>query len=183
MKVISNFIPKIFQKEKGFTVIETVTTLVIAGILAAIATPSLIGMYRQQKVKEALEQLHGALEEAQRQAMLKGQGCTVNIDTTNNRVNSANDDCLLSTRILPDEAKMETNIDPPQIEFSFKGNTANINTNPSGDQGTVVISRSDGSGYRRCLVITNGLGIMRTGFYDGSTSPITSNNCTTLEDL
>ena len=183
MKVISNLIPKISQKEQGFTIIETITTLIVAGILTAIATPSLVGMYRQQKVKEALEQLEGALEEAQRQAMLKGQGCLVDIDTTNNEISSANSNCLLSTRSLPEEVTMATNIagGTPQIEFSYKGNTSNITTNPANAQGTIVISRTDSSGYRRCLVITNGLGIMRTGFYDGSTSPITSNNCTTSE--
>jgi prepilin-type N-terminal cleavage/methylation domain-containing protein len=175
-----NFIPQIPKQEQGFTLAEMLVTLTVASILVAVSVPSLVGFYQQQQVKDALEELQGALQEAQRQAMRKGQSCTVNLGTANNQITSAGG-CLLTTRILPSKVTMSTNINSARILFSYKGNTSDITTTPSGDQGTVVISRSDGAGYKRCLVITNGLGIMRTGFYDGSTTPISSNNCTTLE--
>jgi hypothetical protein len=48
--------------------------------------------------------------------------------------------------------------------------------------GTVVIYSSDSSTNKMgCLAISNGLGIIRTGDYNGSTASISANNCTTSQ--
>ncbi len=157
---------------QGFTLIETLVIVVIIGILSAIATPSLLGMLNRNKVSNALDQTQGALQEAQREAMRKSQQCTVTLDTTNSKVTSP---CLSTgTRTLPSGIAIATNLPSSTVTFSFRGNTTN-----SGK--IVVYDLNDSNQQKRCLVISNGLGIMRTGKYSGSTTStsITDNNCDT----
>ncbi len=181
----------VHRKVRGFTLTEMLATMIIAGVLFAVATPSFLGWFNNSKVKSGLEQLQGALTEAQRQAMRKGKICSVTIETK--KIDGESRDvitfykpeskppykysgCLLSDRILPKGVILKPKLNttsPPRIEFSLKGNTRN--------GGTIVVSMSDDSGEKRCLVISPGLGIMRTGIYNGDTSSITSDNCTTSD--
>ena len=165
----------VHKYEHGFTLVEALITVVVASILAAISVSSFLGLYNQNKVKNALTQLEVALREAQRQAMYKNQSCTVNLDTTNNQITSTGD-CLVDSNILLDRVAISTNLsgNPSAISFSFKGNTPT--------SGTVVLSKPDSSGEKRCLAISKGLGIIRTGIYSGSpNSPITDSNCITSQ--
>lgn len=156
------------NKNQGFTLIETLIILVIIGILSAIAAPSFLSMYKRNKVNDALIQVQGALQEAQRQAIRNNKSCTVTIDTTNKKVTAP---CLVTgDRILDSSISIATN--ETSIQFSIKG------TITLADAGTVVLSNPDTS-KKSCLVISSPLGIMRTGEYSGSTSPISKNNCTT----
>ena len=167
----------VHKKERGFTLTEMLVTVIVAGILAAITTPSMVGMFNNSKVKSALEELNGALTEAQRQAMRRGKSCTVSIDTTHNQITVAtgtgSEGCLLSDRTFPDELKMTTNISGNQVKFSFRGNTT------LSDQGTIVITTQNGSGDQRCLVVSNALGAIKTGIYNGNATSPTAANCNT----
>ena len=115
----------VHKKEQGFTLTEMLVTIIIAGILAAISTPNLLIWYNNTQVKRAVEQLQGALTEAQRQAMRRGESCTVTLDITNQKITNStgSEGCLLSDRILPTGVAMTTNISGNNIQFSFKGNT------------------------------------------------------------
>jgi prepilin-type N-terminal cleavage/methylation domain-containing protein len=171
------------NQNQGFTLIETLIIVVIIGVLSALAGPSFLSMFNRNKVNDALDQLRGALQEAQREAIRKSQSCTVTIDTTNKKITGP---CLVTgTRDLCDErdassnciksrVAIVTNLSPSSIQFSFRGNTTAM--------GTVVIYSSDSSTNKMgCLAISNGLGIIRTGDYNGSTASISANNCTTSQ--
>jgi prepilin-type N-terminal cleavage/methylation domain-containing protein len=161
---------------RGVTLLEVIFTTVIVGILAAIAGPNLMQLLNENKVQAALDQLRGALQDAQRQSMRKSQQCTVNFEQDTSQgiwmVTGTPFDCLVSsdtTQVISGQTKavkklekgvsLTTNLPgtPPNITFSFKGNTTN--------SGRIILSASNGSGKQRCLVISNGLGIMRTGIY------------------
>ena len=174
------FVPKLTLKNHGFTLIETMTVLVIAGVLTAVAAPNLIGAYQQEQVKNTSEQIEFSLKEAQRFAIRQGQNCQVTLNSTNREISSS-DSCLVNKMTLPDQIVMETNITgtPAIIDFIYKGNISHPSTSVIDDIGTIVLSSSNGGEYKKCIVITQALGLIRSGFYEGSTSPIRSDNCIT----
>lgn len=158
------------NKDRGFTLIETLIILVIIGVLSAIAAPSFLSLFKRNKVNDALVQVQGALQEAQRQAIRNNKSCTVTIDTTNKKVTAP---CLVTgDRILDSSISMATS--ETSIQFSIKG------TITLADAGTVVVSSADTS-KKSCLVISSPLGIMRTGEYSGSTASVSASNCTTSQ--
>lgn len=162
---------QIKKSDRGFTLIELVVVLVIIGIIAGLATPSLIGFFRRNQVNAAMSELLGAIRETQRQAMRQGKVCRLDLDTNTNILTANPPNCLLTTRAIDDDIDIRTNLPGanPNISFSHKGNTTRM--------GTIVLS-SDLTTHQRCFVISLGLGIMRTGYYSGSsTGSISSNNC------
>ena len=173
------------NRNHGFTLFEILIVLVIVGILSAVTAPSFLAIFNKNKVNNALIQLRGALEETQREAIRKSKSCTVTIDTTSKKITSP---CLVTgTRDLCDErdssgnctksrVALVTNLSgtPPTIQFSFRGNTNAM--------GTIVIYSSDNSTSNMgCLAISQGLGIIRTGSYNGSTTSVSASNCTTTQ--
>ena len=95
------------QSNKGFTLIEMLTAVIIVGVLAAIAAPNLLGMLNQTRVKDGLGQVEGAIREAQKLAIRRGRSCSI-VFTTNGTGNSivqvapGFNGCLLNTRELSD---------------------------------------------------------------------------------
>lgn len=158
------------SNNQGFTLIETLTVIIIIGILSAIAAPGLLGMLNRNKVNSALDEVQGALREAQREAMRKSQSCTLTLDSTNSKVTGS---CLVTgSRTLPSGVALKTNLTSSTVTFSFRGNT--------NSSGTIVLYKSDDSNQqKKCLFVFNGLGIMRTGNYsDPIASPIDNAKCT-----
>ncbi len=152
----------------GFTLVELLSAAVLIGIVTAVTAPNVIGMIRSQKVSGSMGSINGAIRETQKQAIRKGERCTVNIDDVNNLITG---DCLLNEREINEHVDIRTTLpgNPPKISFSSKGNTTN--------GGTIVVS-SDASEFQRCFVIAQGLGIMRTGKYAGKkTEPVDPNKC------
>ena len=162
---------------KGFTLIETLVTAVIIGVIAAIAAPNLIGLMNATRVKEGIAQIEGAIKEGQRQAIRLGKRCTVTVDTVNNEITAQTVEatpvnCLLSNRELNDSLEIETN--DAVITFSSKGIPDNTTDS------IFVVHMPNGTNERRCLVITPGLGIMRTGEYNVDPAILDVNNCVQL---
>ena len=168
------------HKTKGFTLIEVLVVVIIVGILSAIGIPNFFALLTKYRIEEALKEIEGALKEGQRQAMRQGKRCRVRINTANNTITGNPSNCLLRERQLRDDISITTNFGSPssfpttfQLSFSYKGNFAAIG-------GKIVVSDVNSSQNRRCLAITNGLGIMRTGIYEGyidRSSSITAGKC------
>lgn len=165
------------SNNQGFTLVETLTVIIFIGILSAIAAPSLLGMLNRNKVTSALDEVQGALREAQREAMRKGQQCTVTLNSTTGKVTGP---CLVTgDRTLPSGVILATNLTSATVlsstvTFSFRGNT--------NDSIKIVLYSNDSNQQKNCLLISDGLGIMRTGKYSGSITPVTSpttDDCTT----
>ena len=159
------------SKHLGFTLIEMLAVTIMIAVVAAIASPSLIGVLRQNQVNAALEKLNGAIKEVQRQAIRQGRMCRINIDIANKQLTGNPTSCLLSDRKIDNNVTIRTNLSgtPPNISFSHKGSTTK--------SGTIVVS-SDLVSTQKCFVISLGLGITRTGNYTGSsTGSVSAANC------
>lgn len=157
------------RNNQGFTLAETAVITVIVGILATLVAPGLIRWVQQKQLDDALVSLQGALREAQTQAVRRSTTCAVLIPDGNGQTltksAASTNGCLLSDRTLPNGVNIISNLqtNPKRISFSFRGNTTN--------SATIVLYRSDTTALKmRCLAISNGLGIMRTGRYSGSTA-------------
>lgn len=185
---------------QGWTLIEIAAVTVIVGILAAMSFPSMVGMQARNGLNNSLSQVKEAIQEAQRSAIKSGRICPVVINTDltvsvlpsqmkyhvsstsvdafpsspllPNPINSANANdpnnyvCITSPVLLPDNINLDARTTITRINFSYKGTTTN--------GGTIVLS-ANGTSDKKCLTISNGLGIFRTGnYYDSTTSPTAS---------
>jgi len=163
------------NSSRGFTLIEMLVIIAVVGILAAISAPSFLAWQNRTRVNNALTDVRGALQEAQREAMRKSKTCTVTLNTTNKKLTSP---CLVTgDRTLPNGVVIATNISgsPAKAAFSYRGTILLSHT------GKIILSTGDNT-YKRCLVVSSPLGIMRTGSYSGSnssSSEVTDGTCTT----
>ena len=161
------------KSDRGFTLIELIIVLVIIGVMAAITTPNFLGLLSRYRLNNSLYQLLGAINEAQRSAMLKSQSCNIVIEPSTNNITTNTAGCLLNNRRLDDSITIRSNFPgaSTSILFSYRGSTTRM--------GTIVLS-SDYTDSQKCFVIALGTGIKRTGDYNGSkTGSVSGSNCQT----
>jgi prepilin-type N-terminal cleavage/methylation domain-containing protein len=160
---------KLSRNSRGFTAIEIAVTVVILGTLAAIASPSMMTWYSNTQVEDAVDRLEGALKESQREAIRRSADCTVTVPTGAAQTLATSDaNCLVSgdrsftnlTLALPPGGSVNT------ATFDYKGRQTT-------GQLTVLISSSQSASTTRCLVASQGLGVIRTGFWNNTTSTCT----------
>jgi prepilin-type N-terminal cleavage/methylation domain-containing protein len=167
-----------YQKSKygdrGYTLTELMITLVIVGVIAAIASPNFLGLLSRIRLEGALQQLLGAINETQRLAMVRGKSCRININPSTNKITANSAGCLLSDRQINSAIKIRSNFPgTTNITFSYRGSTTRM--------GTIVLS-SDYTDTQKCFVIALGTGIKRIGNYNGSkTGSVYYDNCKTIE--
>ena len=160
------------KRDRGFTLTELMIVLIIIGVIAAIASPTFIGLLSRYRLNGALQQLLGAINESQRLAMLQGKSCRIEISPITKNI-TANAGCLLSNRKIGDEITIRSNFTgTTNITFSYKGSTTRM--------GTIVLS-SDYTDSQKCFVIALGTGIKRIGNYNGSkVGSVSRNDCQTI---
>ncbi|PZD73074.1 Fimbrial protein [Acaryochloris thomasi RCC1774] len=165
-------------KDEGFTLIETLVTIAIIGILAAIAAPSFLSWVNSKRVDDALALLEGAVKEGQSEAIKQSQQCTISIgasvtaNPSNCLTTGSRDLSKLGVRILDGTNGKTGNDTGALVELSNPGN--DIVFSPKGtttSNKVAVVYQADGSGDMRCLVISSGLGLLRTGEYSGANPP------------
>jgi prepilin-type N-terminal cleavage/methylation domain-containing protein len=151
---------------RGFTAIEIAVTVVIVGVLAAISAPSMIGWYQNAQVADAVDRLEGALKEAQREAIKRTTDCTVTIPTGNApNLASSTANCLTSgDRNFANANLTLVTGSSASVAFDYKGRQTNAELR-------VLISNPQSpSATTRCLVTSQGLGVIRTGTWNSTTS-------------
>lgn len=159
----------------GWTLLETLFVSVIVGILASWTIPNMVEGIEKRKAQNALSQVKGTLQEAQRNAIKMGKECKIIMDMDVNPTYLAVDTatqylgCLGVQRLDFSGITVTENFPGTGIRFSYRGNTTNI--------GTIVIESSNAR-TKYCLVVSNFLGIMRSGIYNGTTEgSISASNC------
>lgn len=169
------------QKNRGFTLPEVLLIVIILGIFAALAAPSFLSWVNRKGVEDVLSQVEGAVKEAQAVAIRKSQTCELDISASS--VTSMPPNCLPTgardlTQVSGGNNDAGVSIiasTNEKITFSPKGTTTSINV--------FVFYHPDQSQGMRCLAISSGIGIIRTGEFKGphipTVSDATSMNCQT----
>ena len=155
-------------KTSGWTLIEMAAVSVVVGIMAAMSFPSMAGMMARNDLKGNTQSVKSALQEAQRTAIKRGQSCTVTIASN---LSALPVGCISSTPNLATNTTISTvgYGSPATIAFSYKGNPTMTGTV---DTDRFIILSNSGTSDRKCIAISEGIGIMRSGNWDGA-------NCTT----
>lgn len=178
------------KTDRGFTLIEVITTVIIVGVLASIAAPNFLGMLNQARVKEGLSQVEGAIRETQRLAMRRGKTCKIRFTTTGSdeqpiaqvrpeeKIGTTDvnyNGCLLSTRNFDSEISLRFDDGSTVTPINSTSTKKFVDIVSSGKgtistEGTIIISRA-GTNLQKCLQIEGVLGNIITGDYDSSATP------------
>jgi prepilin-type N-terminal cleavage/methylation domain-containing protein len=167
--------------DRGFTLVEILTILIISGILLALATPNLVAFQGVAKLNSALDNLRTVLETSQFQAIQRKVPCQVSIPqqppvrattstTENSRVIAT---CVADGRLAGDSSGMTT-IDNDIIVYGLPTTSdpdfQEVVYNKQGltqNSGTIVLY-STVTSEQRCLIVNAGVGLIRTGKYGNS---------------
>jgi Tfp pilus assembly protein FimT len=131
----------------------------VLGILAAIAAPNLAPWLRQQQVNAALNQIDQAIQETQSEAVKRNQACKITL--TRGTDPTLTGTCLVSGPRPLKGVVLNHSRSNDQWVISF--NSAGENRAPKNDPGTLWLSAP--SVRSKCLVISIGIGLRRTGEY------------------
>lgn len=176
------------RRSGGFTLAEVVAVALVLAILVVVAVPSVASAMDRVKLNQAVTDVRGAFQEAQRQAIRSNTPCVVTVDPEHKKVSGT---CLMTgNRTLPDKIQLVSNIVPyvPKMEVAFGVyGTAKftIATNPpiTDPSGKVILYlQRSAIQDKKCIVISGTLGLSRLGNYSGPTGSgdITNNGvCTT----
>lgn len=185
------------KKILGFTLIEVLVIISIVGILSAIAIPSFISLINKIDLNNAVTEVRSALQTGQREAIRRSQVCTIGLNTVNRTVTgyclsgerNLPKEVDFATNIkknlsLPDnqikinfgvlgtaEFTIEDSADNQSLsiktrylEMSFPQSS----TPPNDPSGKIVLYIADKPSLaKKCIVISNILGLTRTGNYTG----------------
>lgn len=163
------------DSNQGFTLIELLVVIVIAGIVAAISAPSLLSLLNRSRINTAQAELHGLLQEAQRQAIRGSRSCTISFNS-----NSISGNCLVTGNLELNnlragdlrfnDVSLRSNAPSSSFQFNYKGEISTANPV------TIVIS-STNSNLQKCVVLSAPLGLLRSGTYTGARSTTTESSC------
>jgi prepilin-type N-terminal cleavage/methylation domain-containing protein len=148
---------------QGFTQAELMVAILVVGILAAIAAPSFSQWLRQKKVDSALSQIELALEETQAEAVKRSKTCSLKIPRGTDPTLTG--DCLVMGARTLQSVTINHNgtTDPWIITFNEDGENRVVNS-----RGTLWLSSADGNVRSKCLVISFGIGLRRSGLYENN---------------
>ena len=170
------------NNNKGFTLIEVITAVIILGVLAAIAAPNFLGLLNRNRLNQGLSEVEGAVREAQRLAIRRGKTCSIRLTTASGGSTSivevtpdgsgAYVGCLLSERELPDDVSFSlrgsggsltaiNSSSTQDLAFSGKGNP------DATSQQTIVVTHPNVN-VQKCLRIEGVLGNILTGEYSSN---------------
>jgi prepilin-type N-terminal cleavage/methylation domain-containing protein len=191
------------HSEQGLTLIELIVTIIIVGVVTAIASPNLIGWWQQNQVTKGLNELKSAIQEAQSNADRMSKDCTITINglaaststvTQNGKpyyeVVGSPGGCLLERKYIREDfltiASSASSTDKKgKVTFNFKGeNTVNPGMTTGNSAQTFVIYRDKSTSTGKCLIVSTGIGMKRVGIYSGDASAtINDDNCKNIENI
>jgi len=152
------------RSSSGFTLIETLVVVVIAGILASILAPGWLGFQTVANLNAAQDAVLQAMRQAQIQAVNQRQTWHVGFRETGSQVEWAHfapgaspvwQPLHPNVRIARDSTTLSQNATGSYfVEFNDKGNV----TPPFG---RLNLASSRGDQNRRCVVVSTLLGLLR----------------------
>lgn len=170
---------RLFSRSKhlspGWTLIEVGTVAVVVGIVGSMAMPSFMGVKARMDTRNGLDTLKQTLQQAQRNAIKMGKECRVQLSPSSNPPKIILDTdpkyngCLTYREVPLENVVFHHNFSSPNIRFSYKGNSTNL--------GTMVVESVNVTGIRYCLVMSNFIGMMRSGNYVEVPPTVSATHC------
>lgn len=161
------------KRERGFTLVEQIAIILLLGIFAVISVPNVWGMYNRAKVKDAMDKMRITLQQAQREAIAKGKSCQLNLPVTGTSNPTITISCTSSLALNEISIAHNYAASSNVINFNFQGNTNTL--------GTIVLF-IPGFNYKKCIVISNGIGTIRYGDYNQeNTTKALASSCITAQ--
>lgn len=171
------------QSQSGFTLVELLLVVAVAGILSGIAIVTLSQRLSQERLLAAARETHSWIDSQRRIAMTNGQACEILIDQNNAHLdpsastitlgtgqsilNSCRTQAVLRIRdAIPNGSGVTLSTTPGNVQairFSFRGLSEIITS--QGDLTSQVELRlsQSGSNKSRCIKIMSPLGLIRNG--------------------
>ena len=155
------------RSNSGFTFIETITALLMIGILSAIAAPSWFALIKTQHLNIAQDQVYRAMREAQSQAKKEKLTYHASFRTQNNILqwavhpatidpsNAKWNDLDASVQLDVVESTLQLSNGVRRVRFDHIGGV----TPPLGK---ITLSSKPGGTAKRCVIVSTILGAMRT---------------------
>lgn len=182
-------------RSAGFTMVELMMAMAIAGILSGLAIANYSNRWGQERLLGASRAVHAWLDEHRRVAMQQGGACKIQLNTTNAILDPtdptitlpdssttanicANRGSLLiqesvnnGTQIQLRKSSINSNADA--LIFSFRGFSQIALANNSWSTQPQLELRlfMPGVSRERCIKVANPLGLIRNGFANASDSP------------
>jgi prepilin-type N-terminal cleavage/methylation domain-containing protein len=157
---------------RGFTQIELIITVVIVGVIAAIAAPSFTVWLRRQRLNEAFSQIELAIKQTQSEAMKRGYSCQLTIPPNGTVSPTFSGNCLLSGDFVLEDMTLNTTADQNPWVMSF--NARGEQSVDSGGKLWLSTSAGGSTMQSKCLVVAGGgIGLWRTGKLTASNDCLT----------
>ncbi|MTJ17707.1 MULTISPECIES: type II secretion system protein [unclassified Dolichospermum] len=155
------------RSNSGFTLIETITALLMIGILSAIAAPSWFALIKTQHLNIAQDQVYRAMREAQSQAKKEKLTYHASFREENNNVQWA----VHPATIDPSNAKWNdldpsVQLDVVESTLQLSNGVRRVRFDDIGGVipplGKITLSSKPGGTAKRCVIVSTILGAMRT---------------------
>lgn len=191
--LLSNVLDDKHNKQKGFTLLEMLITIALAGILATLSIPNVLGLISKSNLDQSLEILQSSLQDGQKQAIRRSLSCTFYMkkigdnyalyyDTSiDSSVGSKS--CLSSASDLggglygvtfSKDIVIANNLDSDKVKFSYQGSPVQLRASPTTGPATIVVYSTETT-QRRCIIISPIIGVIRAGTYNRPDDTTTGN--------
>lgn len=163
------------SRRSGWTLIEVLVVTMVVGILGGMAVPSFMKMKARMDTRNSLSTLKQTLQQAQRNAIKMGKKCQVQLNKDSDppkivlNPDSEYNGCLPYQETILTDVKFDHNFSSSDISFSYKGNSTNL--------GTMVVESKNVDGISYCLVMSNMIGMMRSGDYEVVLPTVSASHC------
>jgi prepilin-type N-terminal cleavage/methylation domain-containing protein len=175
-------------RSAGFTMVELMMAMAIAGILSGLAVANYSNRWGQERLLGASRTMHAWLDEQRRIAMQQGGACKIKINTTNARLDPTDPtitlpDSSTTTNVCANRGsfliqesvkngaqiqlrKSSINSNADALIFSFRGFSQIAKSNDTWSTQPQLELRLSMSGVsrERCIKVVNPLGLIRNGF-------------------
>ncbi|NJN74705.1 MAG: hypothetical protein HC799_18905 [Limnothrix sp. RL_2_0] len=164
----------------------------IIGVMSAIASPGMLGFLARSKVTAAQGELQNLLQEAQRSAIRESDSCSFTLPATGSKSSDQTDSVLTVSASCVGTGPQEleevilrhnfADVSPTYDGtatftaelFNYQGSTDDSLVIPSGQSSgnliIVISTESDSTISQKCIVVSDGLGLIRAGNYSGDTA-------------
>lgn len=128
----------------GLTLMEVMVVLVVIGILAALATPNMIGWFSKRSLDSASREMFSNFQRARSEAISRGRTVQIQIDVNNDwyQILDTNGDVIVPQINMPQGIDIE--------DSTFPLNPSNVNTTgitfrgfATTPEGTVTLRSAD----------------------------------------